>query len=254
MEYSMPKPASKKTNWKLIDSMLVVILAVVIATVTLMAMNNKKSSPSSSPAPAAVSLSQAPTPASSGSNSGSSSGTSSSANVLTLTNNSPAASSQPAANLSQSYTNTTLGYTIKYPSDWIYSLQSDGSMTFSGPDNTPAYNSTVSIESQTGSNLASVISNLKSDYTSDTTANAKITNDMPQAAYTMPDGTTINAALFQVDYTDNSSGSPIASRDLVVVVPKGNQYLVWTYSSPVSQFDTYWNVAQGMFGSWVIAK
>jgi len=221
---------------------LVILVAIVLVEGKFFSPKNSPSAPTSQTAQQSSQNNQAsaPTPASQNGN-------------VMKQSAAPFNSSAPQVDLPQSYTNTTMNYTIKYTADWVYTLQSDGTMTFSGPDGSPAYNSTVTIAPETGgTTMDTVVASNKSDYTSDATSKAQVTNDQ-NINFNLSDGSSVSGKSFQVDYVDSTNNNT-SYRDLVVVIPRGSQFMSFTYSSPTSQYDTYSGTAQAMFNDWSVNK
>lgn len=239
MENMMSKNLGKSNNPHSMVMLGVIFALIVIAIIAIEVIFFPKNNPAGLSNPAATNFTQ-------NNSSNNSSPASNNSNDTTVPSSNQL---QSTANLTQNYQNSTVGYSIKYPNGWIYDASSDGNIAFSGPENTPSYDSLVTIEKISGTNLDAEVASLKNDYTSDQTANAKVSAENP-FSYVMSDGTQLQGKAFTVDYMDGTD----SIRDLAIVVPQGSDVYLFSYSSPTNQYSADYNNALAMLNSWMINK
>lgn len=145
------------------------------------------------------------------------------------------------------------GYTLEYPSDWVYESPDKGTFVFSGPSGTKAFYSTVSLQ------------NLLSDKSGGRYRDVDaLVNDLIRQFET--------AAGFKRSgispYVYSKGGMRLAGKELVVeyvkdgtrfkqwviVLPtsSGKILRTWFYTSPAAQYDEFLNTAKAILDSWTI--
>ncbi|MBI2252101.1 MAG: hypothetical protein HYU63_05085 [Armatimonadetes bacterium] len=148
-----------------------------------------------------------------------------------------------------------LGYQIGYSVDWIYEKPSNYQIVFSGKKDTPAYYSTVSIQNiaskKTGGKYESIsplINVLKNQFKT-SAKNTKIYNEKT-FIYTMKNGIKLTGREFIIEYTRQGENF----KQWEIVVPRVGEeiFYVWAYTSPVDQYNTWFNIAKEMLNLWVI--
>lgn len=168
----------------------------------------------------------------------------------------PDAREEPSIALGNTFPESEFGYTIKYPSDWVYTKSSKYTVVFSGKEGTDAYYSTVSIQniapSQAGGLYKDVDSLLKAMEDQITTGaeNAKIIDE--KVFDCSAGGEKLTGKGFKTEYS--RQGENFKQCLIVVQRADGKAFHVWSYTSPAPQYDTFLKVAQAMIDSWVIAK
>lgn len=148
-----------------------------------------------------------------------------------------------------------LGYKMSYPADWIYEAPTQYQIVFSGKEGTPAYYSTVSVQNIASLGLGgkhddvdsvkrSVIDQLNSNST-----DVKIYDEKP-FSYLKADKKSLNGLEFMVEYTRDKD----RFRQWIIVVERGGKevFHIWSYTSPIEQYDAYSDVARDMLNSWTI--
>ena len=150
----------------------------------------------------------------------------------------------------------SFGYTINYPSDWVYTKPSQYTVVFSGKEGMDAYYSTVSIQNIASSkaggkheNVDSLAKSLKDQITTGA-ENGKISDE--KAFDCSADGEKLTAKGFKAEYARQGENF----KQWVVVVQRadGKAFHVWSYTSPAAQYDTFLGTAQAILDSWAITK
>ncbi len=168
----------------------------------------------------------------------------------------PAAEEPKTPGLEGAFDGGTLGYTIRFPADWIYDTPSSYQVVFSGKKETPAYYSTVSIQNilsakqggryKDASEVADgTIGQLNQE------ASAVKISDEKAFIYTTKDGKKLRGLELKAEYARQDK----KFRQWVVIVPRpsGETFHVWSYTSPEDLYNTYYGTAQLMLDSWVIS-
>ena len=168
----------------------------------------------------------------------------------------PVAEEQKATGLEGAFDGGALGYTIRFPADWIYDTPSSYQVVFSGKKDSPAYYSTVSIQNilsakqggryKDASEVADgTIGQLNQE------ASAVKISDEKAFIYMTKDGKKLRGLELKAEYARQDK----KFRQWVVVVPRpsGETFHVWSYTSPDDLYNTYYGTAQLMLDSWVIS-
>jgi hypothetical protein len=144
-------------------------------------------------------------------------------------------------------------YSIKYPANWIYETSGNGVVIFSGPKNTPAYFSTVNIQTilskKAGgkyTNLKEMISSLKKQMNVD--PSTKIISEGDAALPQDPKRTQGHFLIFTYNY----KGQQFKQMQYVIFREDGEAFYAWAYTSPIDRYDVDFAVAKAMYDSWVI--
>jgi hypothetical protein len=148
------------------------------------------------------------------------------------------------------------GYTIKYPSDWVYEKSNDYTVVFSGKPGTDAYYSTVTIQT-----LASVksggkysgVDDVVNDFRNQLNSAQNVTvTDTEKFEFTAEGVQTVTGKMFCAAYTLRGENS----KQLQIVVPRadGKAFYAFAYTSPVAQYETYTPIYRAMLDSWTIIK
>ena len=164
------------------------------------------------------------------------------------------ATAAPKASALKQFTDPGLGFSIKYPGDWIFVRPSPHAVEFSGGEGTEAYFSTVSIRNvelprAAGPDQAATaaLANLKSVIAAGTTETGFY-----------GEGTLVyeNKGLMlqglQMMATYSLDGKRFKKWTVIIPRPTGTVVHIWSYTSPEGQFDTYTPEAEAMRKSWVI--
>lgn len=156
--------------------------------------------------------------------------------------------------LSNTYEDKPNQYSIKYPKDWSHDNQAKGTLLFRGQQGTPAYFTTVNIQTiltrKTGgeySNVNALISALKKQLMEQTT-NAKI---LDEGKVELP----TNPQKIQGEYiiaTYNYKQVAYKQMQFVVIRDDGLALYAWAYTAPVKLYDASLPIAKAMFESWII--
>ena len=148
----------------------------------------------------------------------------------------------------------SLGYSIRYPSGWVFSKPDSSTVLFSGKDGTKAYFSTVNIQ-----NIASVDRGGKSKDVDAVIANFKsqFSSGDPQAkfldeksfAYNR-DGLILSGKQFKVEYNVDKQ----KFRQWIIVLSRLDRgiFYSWMYLSPADQYEMFAWVAKAMLDNWTM--
>lgn len=147
-----------------------------------------------------------------------------------------------------------VGYAMRHPARWVVAQPSAFTTMFSGPQGTPAYFSTVSVQNvqppaaiDMGDAVAKVLENLHSQLR----RGAKELNILAESAYVHDKGgLALNGRQFVVSYARENQ----LYRQWTVVAPRdtGTIVHVWSYAAPDTDFDTFRPIAEWMLASWRI--
>ncbi len=154
----------------------------------------------------------------------------------------------------QTFSDPSLGYRIQYPPDWIWKKDSETTIIFSGKEGTDAYYSTVTIQNLASTEMGGV-------YRSVDEVIKGIQNQLSQAensTVTSPEkidfqaeeGKTVEGKMFLAQYKMQGENF----KQVVIVVPRtdGKIFYTFTYTSPVDQYDKFYENADAMFKTWEI--
>ena len=148
---------------------------------------------------------------------------------------------------SKLFSSPELGYSIRYPSNWVYEKVSPFALVFSGREGTDAYLATVSVQNvQAGATERAsreIMSNLK----------AQLAKDATEVSYFGEGPISLKEAggkgvEFLVTYKKNGRG--FRQWSIIIPRPSGAVAHIWTYSAPVERFERYRKIAETMFRSW----
>ncbi len=146
------------------------------------------------------------------------------------------------------------GYSIRYPSEWIYSKPSHMTAMFSGTEGSPAFSALISVQNiaPTGAKDAEqaaqlALANLKASLAR-SVQKLQFLEDKPWAYVRGPHH--LIGREITMSYTH--AGQEFMKR--VIVVPRPFQKLahIWSYTAPVDIFKTYTDTANRMLHSWTI--
>ena len=156
--------------------------------------------------------------------------------------------------LSSTFSDTGLGYSIKYPSEWVYSKIKPHIVMFSGKENTPAYYATINIQ-----NLASTLIGGKFN---------TIKDAEDHFYQQLRSGTLSFSASESKTFTFSSGGRNITGtvsfmtysrenedfKQLMIIFPRHDRKLFYAvmYTAPKEDYDTYYPVAVEMLNTMVI--
>ena len=173
-----------------------------------------------------------------------------------VTAQAPAAEAPKTPGLEGVFDGGTLGYTIRFPADWIYDTPSSYQVVFSGKKDTPAYYSTVSIQNilsakQGGryKDVSEVADGIIGQLNQEASA-VKVSEEKP-FTYTTREEKKLRGLELKAEYVRQDK----KFRQWVVIVPRpsGETFHIWSYTSPDDLYNTYYGNAQLMLDSWVIS-
>lgn len=145
-------------------------------------------------------------------------------------------------------------FSIRYPTNWEYTKPEKGTVLFHGKEKTPAYYSTVNIQTvltkKTGGNF-STVNELADDLKSQImkrSSNAKILDQGDAQLPTNPTKVQGKYLIFTYDY----QGQSFQQMQFVLIREDNLLFYTWAYTSPKKQYKTYLPKAQTMYESWKI--
>jgi len=149
-----------------------------------------------------------------------------------------------------------VGYAIRHPGDWVVAKPSAFTTMFSGPQGSPAYFTTVSVQNvkppsaiDAGDAVLRVLENLKSQLN----RGAKDLTFLAEAEYVHDQGgMALPGRQFVVSYAREDR----LYRQWTIIAPRtdGTIAHVWSYAAPDNQFDAFRPIAEWMLGSWRIGR
>ena len=148
-----------------------------------------------------------------------------------------------------------LGYTIGYPADWVYEEPTQYQIVFSGKKGTSAYYSTVSVQNIASKKLDGKhdsIASVKTSLIDQLNASAIDVRVSDEKLFTYEkEGTPkLTGAELVAEYTNNKTRF---KQWIVIVERVGKEiYHVWSYTSPIEQYDAYLPSARDILESWII--
>lgn len=172
--------------------------------------------------------------------------------VKKSTENSAPSTSVP---LTKVYDNHDSKYLIKYPSDWIYDESEKGAVVFSGKKNTPAYYTTINIQTvltkKAGGDYSSV-ADLISDIKRQVLAESPKTNFVDRGKFEIPmkNGSNLTGQSLSFIYT--YKGHIIQQWQVVVLREDKLVLYTWAYTAPIEQYNDNLSTAKTMLSSWMI--
>lgn len=146
------------------------------------------------------------------------------------------------------------GYSIQYPGDWVVTLSSANTATFSGKKGTDAFHAIVSIqnvkppEAKTPAQAAvRALADLKASLSREA-SNVVFVGEQPLAYKN--ENLSLEGRQMIVTYT--FSGERFRKWVLVLPRPSGTVAHIWSYTAPDSRFKTFRPFADAMLKSWSI--
>ena len=159
-------------------------------------------------------------------------------------------SSSDKAELPNVYEDKNNKYIIKYPADWSYEKPSVGTVLFRGQNGTPAYYSTVNVQTIFSKRLggefttvSAVIDDLKKQILAHTTD----VSFLEEGPIKISKAT---GKYFVFTYTHNER--QLKQWQIVVFRDDGAVFYAWAYVAPVVRYDTDLPTAKAMIQSWSI--
>lgn len=146
------------------------------------------------------------------------------------------------------------GYSIQYPGDWVVTLSSANTATFSGKKGTDAFHAIVSIqnvkppEAKTPAQAAlRALADLKASLSREA-SNVVFVGEQPLTYKN--ENLSLEGRQIVVTYT--FAGERYRKWALVVPRPSGTVAHIWSYTAPDSRFRTFRPFADAMLKSWTI--
>lgn len=157
--------------------------------------------------------------------------------------------------LSSVYDNQDSRYSMKYPSNWEYEKAGDGTVIFSGKRGSPAFFSTVNIQTvltkKTGGDF-STVKQFMADIKQQATSQSPGVKFLDNGAFTI---TEKNGSKDQGEFaifTYTYKGKEFKQWQVVVLRNDGQVFYAWAYTSPLQQYPDNLKIAKAMLDSWVI--
>lgn len=143
-------------------------------------------------------------------------------------------------------------YSIEYPSSWYYETPDEHSVLFSGKKGSPAYISTVTIQSLPMKKVGGIYANAKEvvkDLKQQINEQANDVKIVREGEAELPtDSKNYRGNFFEVTYT--YKGVKMKKMQFIIVNPASTQAYSWGYTTEVSRYDKDLPIAQAMYESW----
>ena len=150
-----------------------------------------------------------------------------------------------------------LGYSLRYPTDWIYQKPSPYTVVFSGPQGTAAYYSTVALQDIASTRIGgtfdsaqAVVNDLKCQLATGSD-DVHLYNSWP-LTWVLASGEKLVGSEFTVEFTRQNERFKMWQ--VVLPLRGGDVFCSWSYTSPSDQFDTFFGIARAMFDSWAFLE
>jgi len=155
--------------------------------------------------------------------------------------------------LEKEFRDDSLGYTLSYPSDWIYQRPSEYTVVFSGQHGTAAYHATVTIQNVASTRIGGIFGDVISvvnDYKCQLVSGLEeiCFYDQKTWRWRLEDGRELQGIGFTAEYP--FQGDAFKTSQVIFPHPNGNIFCSWAYSAPVEDYDTYADIVNAMFDSW----
>lgn len=164
------------------------------------------------------------------------------------------AADRTAPQLTNTFDDAGLGYSISYPADWNWTKSKPHIVIFSGKKGTPAYYSTVNIQNLAstlmGGNFNSV-DEVIAYFEKQFKAGAQNLQMTTPETFSFQSGSkTITGKAFQMSYTRQNE----EFQQLLVIFPRFDQkiFYAWMYTSSTADYEKYYPIALEMLNTWLI--
>ena len=157
-------------------------------------------------------------------------------------------------NLANFFQDGGLGYSIHYPEDWVYEKSKPYIVVFSGPEGSPAYYSTVTIQNLAstlmGGNFNSVDEVIEHFRIQMERGAALVSMTVPESFTVQADGKSMSGKVYTITYTRENT----RFRQRMVILPRFDMKLFYAYmfTASAEDYDTYYPVARAMLETWTI--
>jgi hypothetical protein len=140
------------------------------------------------------------------------------------------------------------GYRVEYPSAWQFEKLSAFTNAISGPRGTPAYDAIVSLQNVKPGKDGEVARVTIEDLKANLSAQAHGVQFIGEKPVTYAkNGLTLEGHQFVANY--NHHGQQFRKWALVLPRPEGGIAHIWSYTAPLTQFETYRPVAERILNS-----
>lgn len=179
-------------------------------------------------------------------------------NTFTLvSNNSQMGSSLPSLKDTGSgnlFRSAELGYSIRYPAEWVYAQPKPHILIISGREGTPAYYATVNIQNLAATSFGGQFSNINEvlNYFQKQLFNGASDITMTQSsAYSLSSGGGAFTGK-QIEMTYQRQGTRF--KQWLIVVPRHDQkvFYAFSYTASIDDFPKYLGAANQMLNNWTI--
>ena len=148
-----------------------------------------------------------------------------------------------------------LGFSFRYPSDWIAERSGKHVVIVSGKPGSPEYFATVSMQNirkpdgaaDSGQAVSAALSGLRKQILS-ADSNARFSGEGPYVY--SKSGVNMHGGQFVVSYKQGKVG--YRQWSIVIVRPNEDVIHYWSYAAPVELFSTFGNTARSILKSWTI--
>lgn len=157
--------------------------------------------------------------------------------------------------LAETYKDNISQYSINYPKEWIFEKTGVGAVIFSGKKNTPAYFSTVNIQTlltKKSNGDYNTVDDVINDIKKQILAESPKTTFLNEEAYelTTTQGQQLKGKFLIFIYS--YQGHIIEQWQIVLPRSDGSVFYSWAYTSPLSQYSQDLPIARAMLKTWKI--
>ena len=152
------------------------------------------------------------------------------------------------------YENKGNRYSIQFPKNWQFKESDKGTILFRGKSGTPAYYSTVNIQTilpKKSGGQFSTADELMDSLTNQIVSAPTGGKILDQGDIDLP----LNPKRFHgryVIFTYQYKGESFKQMQVVIARDDEKAFYAWAYTSPEKQYDTYLPIGKSLFESWTI--
>lgn len=157
--------------------------------------------------------------------------------------------------LTKKYDNQDSRYTMSYPATWEYEKSGDGTIIFSGKRGSPAYFSTVNIQTVLTKKSGGDFSTVK-QFMADIKLQAKTQSPdvkfLESGPIDLGEKSGIKEKGEYTVFTYRYKDQEFKQWQIVVLRDDGQVFYAWAYTAPIKQYPDSEDIAKAMLDTWVI--
>ncbi|GEM_PF-5586847 len=146
------------------------------------------------------------------------------------------------------FSDSAYGFSMSYPSDWVYEYASDSMVMFSGKEGSEAYYSTVFIQNLLSTKSGGTYDNLEAiynDFKEQIASAGGQISEMRESVFSVGN---IDLPAIAMESTFNKEGGTY--KQMTVIIQRNeNIFQQFSYTAPVSIYEKYIDTAQQMYNS-----